>query len=106
VVPEGERRIDTFINYWIAFEALAMPNENVKSDFDKLAAIHGQSDDEIKRIFPIGHLQGLRSRILHHGQVFPLDNRLLQFMDDLFVDVLMYILGIPSAQSDDLLGNG
>jgi hypothetical protein len=31
-----------------------------------------------------------------HGLVFALDKRLLQFMDDLFVDVLMYILEIPS----------
>ena len=96
VIPANEWRIDTFINYWIAFEALAMPREHVKSAIAKLAAIHGRSEDEIQRIFPIGRIFSLRGKILHHGLVFALDKRLLQFMDDLFVDVLMYILDLPS----------
>ena len=95
-VPANEWRIDTFLNYWIAFEALAMPNERVKSAIVKLAAIHGRSQEEIQRIFPIGRISGLRAKILHYGLVFALDKRLLQFMDDLFVDVLMYILNMPS----------
>jgi hypothetical protein len=106
LIPADEWRIDTFLNYWIAFEALAMPNENVKSAVDKLAAIHGLSDDEIKRIFPIGHLKGLRSKILHHGQVFPLDNQLHQFMDDLFMDVLMYVLGVHGPRKTDAYLDG
>jgi Apea-like HEPN len=95
-IPANEWAIDTFINYWIAFEALAMPRENLKSAIAKLAAIHGRSEDEIQRIFPIKRIFGLRGKILHHGLVFALDNRLLQFMDDMFVDVLLYILDIPS----------
>jgi len=92
--PDEELRIDTFLNYWIAFESLAMPNEDARSALDKLAAIHNCTRDEAREVFPIVRLQGLRSRILHYGEVHPHDHDLNQLMDALCLDVLMHLLDV------------
>jgi hypothetical protein len=92
-VPVGELRIDTFVYYWIAFEALAMPDGDHRSALQLLAARHGKTVDEIKAVFPIGRLQGLRSRILHRGELYPLDVGLSAFMDALCVDAMMHLIG-------------
>lgn len=92
--PEGELKVDTFVNYWVAFEALAMPNEKPWSAWKKLAAIHDLTEQEAKDLFPIGLLQGLRARILHHGQLYPLQEDMLTLMEDMFLDVLLHMLGL------------
>lgn len=93
-IPTGELAIDLFVYYWVAFEALAMPNEDYRSALRRLAEIHARTMEEVKAAFPIGRLHGLRSRILHRGEVYPLDRRLSAFMDALCVDVMMHLLGI------------
>lgn len=95
--PEGELKIDTFLNYWVAFEALTMPNEKVRSASKKLAAIHGLTEDEAKNLFPVGHMKGLRSRILHFGELYPLNEGLLTLLEDMFLDVLLHTLGLLDA---------
>lgn len=95
-VPMGELRTDTLVYYWIAFEALAMPDGDYRSALRKLAEMHGRTEEETKGLFPIGRMQGLRSRILHRGELYPLDVGLLAFMDALCVDMMMHLLKVAS----------
>jgi hypothetical protein len=71
-----------------------MPGGDHHSALRRLAEIHGRTTEDVKAAFPIGRLHGLRSRILHRGEVYPLDYRLPAFMDALCVDVMMHLLGI------------
>jgi hypothetical protein len=73
-----------------------MPDENARSALDKLAAIHECTRVEAREMFPIGRLQGLRSRILHYGEVYALDLDLNRLMDALCFDMLMYLLDVPA----------
>ncbi len=91
-----EEDVDSFVSYWIAFESLAMPNENVNSAIAKLATIHERPSREIKELLPIGRLFGLRGKIVHHGQTPSIGFELLNLMDDLFVDVLLHLLKISA----------
>ena len=71
-----------------------MPDGDHRSALQKLAEIHGPTMEEAKAAFPICSLQGLRSRILHRGEVYSLDVGLSAFMDAICVDVMMHLLGI------------
>lgn len=99
--PKGELKVDTFLNYWVAFEALAMPNEKPWSAWKKLAAIHGLTEEKAKNLFPVGPMQGLRARILHRGELYPLNEDLLTLLEDMFLDVLLHILGLLDAPRTD-----
>ncbi len=87
--------VDSLISYWVAFESLVMPNENLNSAVVVLAAIHRRPEAEIRQLLPIGRLFGLRGKIIHHGQTPSISFELLNFMDDLFVDALLHHLKVP-----------
>ncbi len=86
--------IDAFIKCWIALEALAMPDSNVRPINEKLARIYNISYKKAVDRFKIGRIHGLRSDILHNGDRINIDNKLLPYLEAIFVDLLRFELKI------------
>jgi hypothetical protein len=81
--------IDAFLNYWFALETLGMPNTtNIRPINEKLAQIYGLGLDEVQKMFLVGRLQDLRSRIVHDGLVISLPSQINNYVSDLFTDLL------------------
>ena len=100
-LSKDELLVDVFISYWIALESLTGTKDPVSATRNLLAEIHNLSDRSPQHIennlFPIGRIFGLRSKIVHQRHVPEITDDLLKFMDDLFVNVLLHTLDLPSA---------
>ena len=89
--------VDSFLKQWIALETLAMPDTtNVQPLTTKLASAYGISEADARDKFKVGRLFGLRSRIVHGGQICPIHGMLSKYMEAVFVDALLERLGMPS----------
>ncbi len=87
--------IDSFLKYWIALETLAMPEtSNIKPINQLLSAAYGIDIAAAQNKFAVGRLSGFRSRMVHHGQLAPVDAALLKYIEALYVDVLFAQLGL------------
>jgi hypothetical protein len=86
---------DAFLKGWIALEILAMPETtNVSRINEALAGIYGLARDGANELFLTGRLFGLRSRIVHEGDIAPIDDRLLGYLHALFKDLFFAELGM------------
>lgn len=96
----GDASAEGFIQYWLALETLAMPNTTDIGPIKRLLAdIHDLSTQEVGELFPIGKIYGLRSEVLHRGEMKSSSSGNLQdFMSDVFTDLLTHILGLPSGE--------
>ena len=95
-----EGKVDDFINSWLALETLAMEGTtNIAPIKNMLAEIHSLDAQQAGDLFPIGRIYGLRGNILHDGQMQRLENGLIRFMTDVFSDLLLHILGLPSGKN-------
>jgi len=88
--------IDSFLKYWVAIETLAMPETNVAALNDRLARTYGTSRGEANVTFGAGRSQGLPSRIVHHGELVPVDLRLLEYARAMFTDLLYDVLDLTT----------
>lgn len=89
--------VDSFLKSWIAVEVLMMPDStNIKSINESLSRAYSLSVDEVKDRFYVGQLFGLRSRIVHKGEVIPVHYLLEWYLQAIFEDVLFERLGLPS----------
>lgn len=96
-LEQDESDTDIFVSYWVALEALAMPNTtNINPVKTILGQIHNMSAQQVGDTFPIGKIFDLRGKILHEGHVPKISWKLLVFMDDLFVDMLLPVLGVAA----------
>jgi len=89
---------DAFLKCWFAFETLAMPDTtDIRPLQEMMAEIYGIPVDEGAARFRLGRLYGRRGRIVHDGDLRPVDARLQRYVEAVFVDVLRHRLGVPSA---------
>ncbi len=95
----NHRGVDAFVEYWIALETLSMPNtSDIRPLVNNFVDIYNLSYDEAKERFGIGKLFGLRSRIVHDGQIVPVHAQLLSYLEALYADVLFAHLELPSEE--------
>jgi hypothetical protein len=95
---EGE--VDDFINCWLALETLAMEGTtNVAPIKRMLAEVHGLNSQRTGELFPIGRIQNIRGDILHQGRIEGQKSGLTRFLSDIFVDLLLHLLDLPSGQN-------
>lgn len=95
-----EEDIDKFINCWLAWETLAMERYNdINSITRALGNIHKLEVQRIGELFPIGRMYDLRAKILHLGQMRSLGQGLIRFMTDVFADLLLHTLSLPSGHN-------
>jgi hypothetical protein len=96
----AEGQVDDFINCWLALETLAMEGTTDIGPIKRmLADIHRLDAQRTGELFPIGRIYGLRAKILHEGQIHSLTDGLTRFMTDLFSDLLLHVLGLPSGEN-------
>lgn len=93
--------LDQFIKLWIALEALAIPNANVRPLNELLASAYGLDYQTNTRKFGVGKLQGFRSRILHNGLILPVHSDLTNYTRAIFTDALLASLSLPSQHRAD-----
>lgn len=88
--------IDAFIKYWIALETISMPNTTkIKPLMAILAKAYSKEVGEVEHSFGIGKIFNLRSRIVHHGELYKIDLQFLLYMSCLYSDVLFSVLHLP-----------
>jgi hypothetical protein len=102
-----EGRTDDFINCWLALETLAMEGTtNIAPIKRMLREIHGLDAQQTGDLFPIGRVYGLRNAILHEGHIRDLKDGLTKFMTDVFADLLLQTLDLPSGANTAKYLNG
>jgi hypothetical protein len=87
--------IDGFLMYWIALEALAMPDREIAALEDAVGQAYGLTRGEVKRRFRLGRLYGLRGNIVHQGAQPTIFLRLLGCLGAIYWDILLHQLGLP-----------
>jgi hypothetical protein len=95
---------DAFLKSWIALEVLAMPDStNIRPINEALSRAYGKTIDEITKTFGVGRIFGLRSRIVHDGDVLPIKFILEEYLQAIFADVLCDMLQIkPCYQAENI----
>lgn len=106
----GENRIvrdieegttDNFINCWLALETLAMESSNIQPIKKMLSEIHGLDAQTLGELFPIGRVYNVRNDIVHGGRITGLDKELVEFMGNVFIDILLHMLDLPSGKNTE-----
>jgi Apea-like HEPN len=91
--------VDVFLTYWVALEALAMPDTtSIGPLHDALGAIYGVDRSNVANQFLTGKLYRLRGMIVHDGKRAEIRAAIPHYLDCLYVDVLFHELGLPSEQ--------
>lgn len=88
--------VNAYLKYWIACEIIGMPNETDISPLKKIIKEAYDVDDEKVNDFKIGNLYGLRSAIVHNGEIIPIHGQLLKYIESLYIDVLFEKLKLPT----------
>ena len=87
---------DAFLHYWIALEALAMPDStNIRPIGEHLASTYQVSHDEAKKEFRVGRLYGFRGAVVHDGSHIAVPGEVLTYLAALYADVLLSVLSLP-----------
>jgi Apea-like HEPN len=88
--------VDIFLKSWFALEALGMGDrENINPLNECLAKAYGISVQKARQMFGVGKLFGLRSSIVHQGQILPIHANLSDYVEALYIDVLLERLNLP-----------
>lgn len=88
---------DAFLRYWIALEALAMPDStNIAAINERLAQSYDLPVDQAAKRFLVGRLFGLRGQIVHRGSDGPVPGPVLDYIAAVYIDVLLQVFGLPS----------
>jgi hypothetical protein len=89
--------VDAYLKYWLAIETLGMPNTtDIRPLVESLSRSYGLSYVEARQRFSVGRLFGLRSRIVHDGQIVYAHQSLSKYIEALYVDLLFEHLGLSS----------
>lgn len=96
--------MDAYLKNWFALETLGMPDtSDVRPLNDSLARAYAIPLKEAESRFAVGRLFGLRSRIVHDGQIVPIHARLLDYIAAIFVDVLFERLNVAAERRAELV---
>lgn len=88
---------DVFLTYWIAIEALAMPEtSDIRPLNEALGRVYGVDSAMAKVSLHIGKLYGIRGQIVHNGKRAQFDRVVLDYLEALYVDILFSELRLPS----------
>ncbi len=88
--------LDAFLKAWVALEIIGMPDgSHIAPLTDSLGRAYGLPSKDAHTEFLVGHLFGLRSRIVHEGRPASLDYHLITFIRHVYIDVLFEHLSIP-----------
>jgi hypothetical protein len=88
---------DAFLHYWIALEALAMPDStNIRPVNRHLAHSYDIAVAEAVAEFRVGRLFGFRSAVVHDGSHEPVPGEVLRYVAALYADVLLDVLELPA----------
>lgn len=95
---QAERnRLDAFVKFWVALEALAFNgNGSPVPLIELLATYYAQDARWVRETFGINALAQLRNDIVHSGQRPMLHGNLLTFVDALCLDALRARLGLSN----------
>jgi hypothetical protein len=92
--------VDSFLSYWFALDALAMPKPSgVKAFENRLATMYGLDFTDVQSQFRLGKLKNVRDRIAHNALRPPIHIRLLEFLSALYWDALLDLLGLGAPRS-------
>lgn len=95
---------DAFLKAWIALEVLSMPDStNIRKINESLARAYSIPYDEIVSRYCVGLIFGLRSRIVHDGDLIPIHYLIEEYTMAIFVDVLFDILNIASDRKTEAI---
>jgi hypothetical protein len=88
---------DAFLRYWIALEALAMPDStNVRPIIESLARSYRILYESAASEFLVGRMFGFRSEIVHGGSRRPVPGDVLSYIAAVYIDVLLELFDLPS----------
>ncbi|HKB64568.1 MAG TPA: hypothetical protein VKC61_01855 [Pyrinomonadaceae bacterium] len=76
---------------------------NIVPLVESMARIYSISKDEARKKFLIGRLFGIRSQIVHNGMIIPIEDKLLQFLDAVYADLLYEQLGLVTEHRAETL---
>lgn len=83
-----------------------MPNTtDVRPLNNSLSRAYNLSRDTVENHFAVGRLQGLRSRIVHKGQIISIHKDLLDYLEALYADILNENLGLPCEERANRVKN-
>jgi len=81
---------NALLKYWIALETLAMPDtRDIRPIEDALREIYGMPHGEVRSRFAVGKLFGLRSRIVHNGELIYPHESVSAYIEALYIDMLL-----------------
>jgi Apea-like HEPN len=93
----GGGGVDSFLKYWFAIETLGMPHTaNIRPVVESMARIYGISYGEAQKRFLVGRLSRVRSEIVHNGRIIPIKDKLLQFLEAVYADLLYEQIGLAT----------
>lgn len=98
-IRDGEnfnRLIDIFVKYWIAIEAISMHDTTRHDLKDELAKIYSMKFEIAAKMFQIEEIYDIRCSIVHDGKLIEVDDKLLEYMESLYIDILYHKLGVHS----------
>src|SRR6266567_5271826 len=88
--------LDGFLSIWIAIEVIGMPDtSNIRPAIESLAKIYQLDYRTAVNRFQLGRIQDFRSKIVHNGQMFPIYSLLIEYLEAIYIDLLMETLNLP-----------
>lgn len=94
--------VNAFLKYWIAIETLAMPDTtNIRPISEVLSSIYDLTKEETDQRFQIGRLFSLRGRIVHQGEQIPIRGDLLDYIENIYADLLFDSISQASERRTD-----
>lgn len=88
--------VDEFLSIWIAIEVIGMPDtSNVKPAIESLAKIYQLDYQAAVNRFQLGRIHGVRNKIVHDGQMFPIHFLLTKYLEAVYIDLLLEALKLP-----------
>lgn len=95
---------DAFLAWWIAIEVVGMPDTNVRPVRESLAAGYDVDVAKAEERFRIGRLYGLRSALVHHGEIRGrVGLGLLDYLRAVVADLVLAQVGLPLTHVEDAL---
>lgn len=84
---------NSFLACWIAIEILIMPDTNIRPAEEALATIYSLTLAQTKEKFKLGRIFGIRSNMVHNGIIPSLHTDLIDYLQAVYVDLLLYTAG-------------
>jgi len=88
--------VDGFLQAWIALEVLGIDKADIRPVNEALARIYGITLNEAKQRFDVGRICGIRSRIVHDGELVSISQPISDYVEAIYVDVLYELLGLDT----------